>query len=404
MKKFFLITVIAIMALFPIKTYAKAISTIAMDLDTGRVLYSNNINEKRLIASITKVLTAIIVLETTDIEKEVEVGTEVLKMYGTNIYIEPGEKITIKDLLYGLLLRSGNDAAVTLAVATAGSEEKFVELMNQKAKEIGMKNSTFKNPHGLDEDTKNYSTAYDMALLSKYAYKNKTYRQISSTKKYESTTINKTYLWYNRNSLLNNYKYCTGGKNGYTPSAGKTLITTAKKNNLNLTIVTLNDDSKYETHQKLYEQLFAEYENYKIVDKNSFDVKSKNEDEILYLKKSFSYPLTKKEIYKIKTLVTLTDNSKNTAGTIKIYLGDKKIGQLDIYKKSQKKKENFLRKFKNLFTWKPKKINTWLTHKSYTRAIGTNSRWYKKFTIRKFISFIIIFHSTITLNQTINKR
>ena len=181
-------------------------------------------------------------------------------------------------------------------------------------------------------------------------YKNKTYRQISSTKKFETTTINKTYLWYNRNSLLNNYKYCTGGKNGYTPSAGKTLITTAKKNNLNLTIVTLNDDSKYETHQKLYEQLFAEYENYKIVDKNSFDVKSKNEDEILYLKKSFSYPLTKKEIYKIKTLVTFTDNSKNTAGTIKIYLGDKKIGQLDIYKKSQKKKEKFLRKFKNLFT------------------------------------------------------
>ena len=404
MKRFFLITVIVIMVLFPVKTYAKATSTIAMDLDTGRVLYSNNINEKRLIASITKVLTAIIVLETTDIEKEVEVGTEVLKMYGTNIYIESGEKITIKDLLYGLLLRSGNDAAVTLAVATAGSEEKFVELMNQKAKEIGMKNSTFKNPHGLDEDTKNYSTAYDMALLSKYAYKNKTYRQISSTKKYETTTINKTYLWYNRNRLLNNYKYCTGGKNGYTPSAGKTLITTAKKNNLNLTIVTLNDDSKYETHQKLYEQLFAEYENYKIVDKNSFDVKSKNEDEILYLKKSFSYPLTKKEISKVKTLVTFTDYSKNTAGAITIYLGDKKIGQLDIYKKLQKKKENLLQKFKNLFTWKPKKVNTWLTHKSHTRAIGANSRWYKKLTIWKFISFIIIFHSTIILNQTINKR
>lgn len=404
MKRFFLITVIAIMVLFPIKTYAKATSTIAMDLDTGRVLYSNKINEKRLIASITKVLTAIIVLETTDIEKEVEVGTEVLKMYGTNIYIEPGEKITIKDLLYGLLLRSGNDAAITLAVATAGSEEKFVELMNQKAKEIGMKNSTFKNPHGLDEDTQNYSTAYDMALLSKYAYKNKTYRQISSTQKYETTTINKTYLWYNRNRLLNNYKYCTGGKNGYTPSAGKTLITTAKKNNLNLTIVTLNDDSKYETHEKLYEQLFAEYENYKIVDKNSFDVKSKNKDEILFLKKSFSYPLTKKEISKIKTLVTFANNSKNTAGTIKIYLGDKKIGQLDIYKKTQKKKENFLRKFKTLFTWKSKKVNTRLTHKSYTRAIGTNSRWYEKFTIRKFISFIIIFHCTITLNQTINKR
>lgn len=349
MKKNFLIIVLITIVLFPIKTYAKATSTIAMDLDTGRILYSNNINEKRLIASITKVLTAIIVLETTDIEKEVEVGTEVLKMYGTNIYIEPGEKITIKDLLYGLLLRSGNDAAVTLAVTAAGSEEKFVELMNQKAKEIGMKNSAFKNPHGLDEYTKNYSTAYDMALLSRYAYKNKVYRQISSTRKYETTTINKSYLWYNRNRLLNNYKYCTGGKNGYTPRAGKTLITTAKKNNLNLTIVTLNDDSKYETHQKLYEQLFAEYENYKIVDKNSFDVKSENKDEILYLKKSFSYPLNKKEIFKVKTLVTFTNDSKNKAGNITIYLDGKKIGQLDIYKKTQKKKENILQRFKNLF-------------------------------------------------------
>lgn len=349
MKKISLTIMIIMTILFPIKIYAKATSTIAIDLDTGRILYGNNINEKRLIASITKVLTAIIVLETTDIEKEIEVGQEVLKMYGTNIYIEPGEKITIKDLLYGLLLRSGNDAAVALAVATSGSEEKFVELMNKKAKEIGMHNSTFKNPHGLDEDTKNYSTAYDMALLSKYAYKNKTYRQISSTKKYETKTFNKTYLWYNRNRLLNNYNYATGGKNGYTPSAGKTLITTATKNKLNLTIVTLNDDSKYETHQKLYEQLFSEYRNYIIVDKNNFEV-SKNKNEVLYLKKSFSYPLNEKEIDKIKTIITFTDKSKITAGTITIYLDNKKIGQLDIYKKAQKKKENILQKIKKLFT------------------------------------------------------
>ncbi len=349
MKKVSLTIMIIMTILFPIKIYAKATSTIAIDLDTGRILYGNNINEKRLIASITKVLTAIIVLETTDIEKEIEVGQEVLKMYGTNIYIEPGEKITIKDLLYGLLLRSGNDAAVALAVATSGSEEKFVELMNKKAKEIGMHNSTFKNPHGLDEDTKNYSTAYDMALLSKYAYKNKTYRQISSTKKYETKTFNKTYLWYNRNRLLNNYNYATGGKNGYTPSAGKTLITTATKNKLNLTIVTLNDDSKYETHQKLYEQLFSEYRNYIIVDKNNFEV-SKNKNEVLYLKKSFSYPLNEKEIDKIKTIITFTDKSKITAGTITIYLDNKKIGQLDIYKKAKKKKENILQKIKKLFT------------------------------------------------------
>ena len=147
-----------------------ASSSIVMDLDTGRVLYQKNSKEKRLIASTTKILTAIVTLENADIEKEVTIGDEVLKMYGTNIYIEVGEKMKIKDLLYGLLLRSGNDAAVALAVAVSGSEEDFVRLMNEKAQKIGMKDSIFENPHGLDDDTKNYSTAYDMALLSRYAY------------------------------------------------------------------------------------------------------------------------------------------------------------------------------------------------------------------------------------------
>ena len=173
-----------------------------MDLDSGRVLYQENIKEKKLIASTTKILTAIVTLENASLDKEVIIGDEVLKMYGTNIYIEVGEKITIKDLLYGLLLRSGNDAAVALAVAVSGSEEEFVKLMNKKAQDIGMKDSSFTNPHGLDDDTKNYSTAYDMALLSRYAYQNKTYRKIVGTKKYVTKTKDKTYLWYNRNKLL----------------------------------------------------------------------------------------------------------------------------------------------------------------------------------------------------------
>jgi len=140
-------------------------STIVMDVNSGRVLYSRDSNTKRLIASITKIMTCLVTLENANMDNIVTVGDEVSKMYGTNIYIEVGEKMSIKDLVYGLMLRSGNDAAMVLAVNVFGSEEKFIKAMNDKAKEIGMKNTVFRNPHGLDEDTKNYSTAYDMAIL-----------------------------------------------------------------------------------------------------------------------------------------------------------------------------------------------------------------------------------------------
>ena len=149
----------------PIPSYADSgASTIVMDLSSGRVLYSKKIHEKKLIASITKIMTCIVVLENVSLEKKITVGEEVLSMYGTNLYLEVGEVFSVKDLLYGLMLRSGNDAAATLAVQTFGSEEAFLLKMNEKAKEIGMKDTTFQNPHGLDDQTYNYSTAYDMAI------------------------------------------------------------------------------------------------------------------------------------------------------------------------------------------------------------------------------------------------
>lgn len=317
-----------------------------MDLDSGRILYEKNANQKRLIASITKIMTAIVAIEEGDLTEKITVGEEVLSMYGTNIYVEVGEKMKLRDLLYGLLLRSGNDASVVIAKAIAGSEEKFVNLMNKKAQEIGMKNTIFKNPHGLDEETENYSTAYDMALLSKYAYKNKTYRNIVSTDKYEVSTGKKTYLWYNRNKLLTTYEYCTGGKNGYTPRAGKTLVTTASKKRLNLTIVTLSDGDIYNNHIDLYEDFFSKYKRYKIIDKNNFRIDKEFVDEDVYLEDSFYYPLTSNEVNDIKTVVHfLDDSATDEIGTIEIFLSNQKIGELPIYRKI-KKKEQF-----SFFEW-----------------------------------------------------
>ena len=322
--------------------------TIIMDIDSGRILYQNNINQKKLIASTTKIMTCIIVLENSNIESSIKVGDEILSMYGTNIYIEKGEILKIRDLLYGLMLRSGNDAAITLAYNTLGYDE-FINKMNEKAKEIGMKNTLFNNPHGLDDETKNYSTAYDMALLSRYAYNNPIYRKIISTKKYSTKSNIKSYVWYNRMSLLNNYKNCVGGKNGYTPRAGKSLVSYAKNDGLTLTIISLDDPSIYENHKNLYNEYFSKYTNYTIIEKGDYFIDNNN----YYVNKSFNYPLTKEETTMIKTLVKLDYESINKKkGEINIYFNDKTIGSINIYGKDKIKKEknNLLKKIISLFS------------------------------------------------------
>ncbi len=322
-----------------------------MEEKSGRILESSDINNKKLIASITKIMTCIIALENNNLEKVIKVPNEVLKMYGTNIYIEVGEEIKIIDLLYGLMLRSGNDAALTLAIATAGSEENFVKLMNKKAQELGMNNTIFNNPHGLDEDTKNYSTAYDMSLLARYAYKNKIYRKIIKTKKYTCKSSIKSYLWYNRVSILNNYKYSLGGKNGYTPKAGKTLVSYAKKDNMTLIGVSLHDSNIYDTHENLFEKNFKKYKLYKIVDKDNFSYNKKLFSEDIYLKESFYYPLKENELTNISTIINITNSNNTIPGKIIIKLNNKEIGSINIYKKKQNKrrKESFFKKIINKF-------------------------------------------------------
>ena len=330
--------------MFTISVYASP--TIVMDVDSGRILYENSSHSENLIASTTKIMTCIIVLENSDIEKEITVGDEILDMVGTNIYISVGEKLKIKDLLYGLMLRSGNDAAQTLAYNTLGYDD-FVNKMNLKAKEIGMNDTIFSNPHGLDDKTNNFSTAYDMALLSRYAYKNKIYRKIISTKKYVTKSNLKSYVWYNRMSLINKYKKCIGGKNGYTPKAGKSLVSYATDNNLTLSVISLDDSEIYENHEKLYEKYFSIYKRYLIIDKNNFYMNRK-----YYLKKSFYYPLKEDEIDRVTTLIEIFSTTKNNmCGKITINLNNKKVGELNIYEKKNKKKKDIsiFQKLKSLF-------------------------------------------------------
>ena len=352
MKRFILLIIVL---LIPINAWAiqtSASTAILMDMDSGRILYEKNKDEQRLVASITKIMTAVLAIENASLEEEVTVGEEILSMYGSNIYIEVGEKIKLRDLLYGLLLRSGNDAAIVIANYIGKNEENFVKMMNEKAKKIGMKNTIYKNSHGLDEITQNYSSSYDMALLSSYANSLKEYRKISNTKKRIVKTKDKTYIWNNRNKLLNRYKYATGGKTGYTPSAGRTLVTTASKNNLNLTAVTLNDGNEYIDHEALYEYGFNNYQKYLIIDKNNFYIDKNLYKDKVYVKNSFSYPLkeTEKDKIRLTAKIIKLNNYKNNdqVGDITVTLDNEILYKEAIYV-SLNKKNNWLNKIKSLF-------------------------------------------------------
>ena len=243
-------------------------NAILIDQDSGRILFSKNINEKHLIASTTKIMTAVLAIESGKLDDMVTINESILKSHGSGIYIKEGEKISLRNLVYGLLLRSGNDAALAIE-DYLGGHDKFVNKMNEKAGEIGMKNTVFNNPSGLDDDeTGNYSTCYDMALLMKYANNLYDFKEIDSTKKIMVETNANVYSWTNKNKLLFSYKYATGGKTGYTVKAKRTLVTSATKRNVNLIAVTFNDRDDFNTHKKLYEYGFANYSNYLIINKD----------------------------------------------------------------------------------------------------------------------------------------
>lgn len=320
-----------------------ATSAILMDTDNNRIIYSKNIHEVRSVASISKIMTAVLAIESGKLDDEVKINSSINKAYGSAIYIKIGEKMKLRDLVYGLMLRSGNDAALAIADYVGGSVDNFVTMMNHKAKEIGMKNSKFNNPSGLDEDKANYSTAYDMAILTSYAMKISDYRKIVKTKEYKLETNKNTYIWHNKHKLLRLYKYTTGGKTGYTKIAKRTLVTTASKDNTNLVAVTLNDGNDFKDHMDLFDYGFDNYKSYSILKKGYINIYNENyyKDYNLYIKENFKYILDDSEKesinikYKLKKIKKVKD--RENVGSVIVNLGDKQIYTEPIYVKLKTK-------------------------------------------------------------------
>lgn len=221
-------------------------------MSNGEVIEEDNMHEVQSVASISKIMTALIALENNELGDVVTVDHETTQQTGSSVYLQENQQFTLLSLVYGLMLRSGNDSAYLIALHTSGSIEKFVELMNEKAQEIGMKNTLFRNPSGLDEeDGGNLSTCYDMALLMEEAMKNEIFRIITGSKRYQAENDQ---LWINKNKLLFDYEFTTGGKTGYTLQSGKTLVTSANSNGLESVVVSFRESEYFHLHQSLHEK------------------------------------------------------------------------------------------------------------------------------------------------------
>ncbi len=321
-----------------------------MDRESGRVLGSKNMDQEMLIASTTKVMTSIVAIENTPVTDILCASDEVLSVYGSMIYINPGECMTLYDLLVGLNLRSGNDAAMVIATQTLGYDN-FIRKMNETAIRIGMNNTVFENPHGLDDDSKNYSTAYDMALLMRYATNNKVFMEITKLQKYVLESSVEKYIWYNKNKLLSIYKYATGGKIGYTGNSGHIFVSSASKARESLVIATFKDKDRFNTHKELYEKYFKLYDSYKVVDKYTFFLSQDYyKDSHLYVKNDINVMLSKSEVKDVDVKVKIIKKKKysdgDTVGTVSVYVKDEFIKSEPIYITSYKSKSS---KFKSLF-------------------------------------------------------
>lgn len=326
---------------------------ILMDVNSCRVLYKKNIYEKRPMASTTKIMTAIIALENGDLDEIITISKKAASTEGSSIWLEPGERLTLEELLYGLMLNSGNDAAVAIAEHIGGSVEGFSKLMNNKAREIGAINTNFTNPHGLPDD-RHYTTVFDLALIARYALTNPDFKKIVSTQKKTITWYGKEWdrQLYNKNKLLWQFEGADGIKTGYTRKAGRCLVASATRNHWQLLSVVLASPSIFDESKALLEYGFNNYTPVQIINKEksvkTVKVKDGTDDTLwAFSKRDIIIPLSETEKDEILTLVETPDyiiapiKEGQVIGQIKVMLNGEILGiaplvaQKDIFKKKR---------------------------------------------------------------------
>ncbi len=306
-------------------------SMCVMEQLSKSVLYQKDMDTMRANASTTKIITAITAIQhCNNLDEVVTVHNKSIGIEGTSIYLRKDEQLTVKDLLYGLMLRSGNDSAVALAYHIGGTEDKFIDMMNKLCSEIGAKNTHFANPHGLDEDN-HYTTAYDLALISAYALNNPIFKQIVSSKHYTipATNISEARYLTNKNRLLNSLYGCIGVKTGFTSRAGRCLVSAIERNGIVLVCVVLNCGPMFEDSVALLNSAYNEYDFSPITVANQpiyneYYIDNERGQLNLYTDETYIFPVRKSEIDKIKVVYKLNELKNNVKE-------DEEVGEISIF-------------------------------------------------------------------------
>ena len=320
-----------------------AMGACVLDIATNRVLYSKDADKKLPMASTTKIMTAILAIELGNMDDVVTVSPNASGVEGSSIYLEVGEQLKLRDLLYGLMLSSGNDAAVAIAEHIGGSVENFVGLMNAKAKELGANNTHFVTPNGL-HDENHYTTAYDLALIASYAMKNAEFAKIVSTQYYSIPWPNHKWdrVFKNKNKILWQYEGGIGIKTGFTKKAGRCLVSAAEQNGMKIVCVVLNCSDFFKDSMSLMDEAYDKYERVPLFVSGSYldtiNIKNGIEKTLdVYVEKDISLTLTKEEYERIKCTISIPDNIKapitsNTpVGTIEIRLDGELLSTQQLY-------------------------------------------------------------------------
>ncbi|MDD2502594.1 MAG: D-alanyl-D-alanine carboxypeptidase [Clostridia bacterium] len=317
-------------------------SSVLMDGGSGRPLYEENSREKLPMASTTKIMTAIVALEHCKLDEKVIVAPEASGVEGSSIWLSPEETHTLEDLLYGLMLRSGNDAATAIAIHIGGSVEGFAKLMNQTARKIGAMDTNFMNPHGLHEEN-HYTTAYDLALITSYGMRNPDFEAIVSTKHH--TIPWEGHKWdramRNKNKILWSYEGANGVKTGYTKKAGRCFVGSSKREGLQLVAVVLNCGPMFEESVALMDYGFANYKRVTLIEEGqaiqTLPIANGRKKEVqLVTKQDYTVALRSGETEKIRKKLILPSELEapiekgQWVGSLQIYMEDRLMEEIPL--------------------------------------------------------------------------
>lgn len=302
-------------------------SAMVMEQSSHRELFAKNADKRLPMASTTKIVTALVTLNNANLDDVVEIPAKACGIEGSSVYLRAGEHLTVRELLYGLMLRSGNDCATALALHVSGSMEAFAELMNDTARKLGCENSNFVNSHGLHDDN-HYTSARDLALITCEAFNNSDFCQIVNTKSVRISNEGYDYdrVLVNKNKLLTRYEFADGVKTGYTKKAGRCFVGSATQNGMKVVVVVLNCGPMFEETEAMLKTAFANYLLVTVVPKNKVcgSVKVGRDRKYYVCENGFRYPVTKQEELNCEILLT-SDNPH-----IDVYLNKTVIATLPL--------------------------------------------------------------------------